>query len=178
MGATDLHDRIEGTGPVRKRPLQMIECRAEVIAEGKRDTHVQRRGHDVVRRLAKVHVVVRVHRHSRSERLIGELTGPVGDHLVDVRVRRRARPGLEDIDGELIAQAARDDLPCDLLDQAVFLRIQPPEFSIGCRASELDESKPANKRVGHRVSADWKVEHGALGGGAVQRAVGHGHFAH
>ena len=51
---------------------------------------------DVVRRLAHVHVVVRVR----------ALAGEVRDDLVGVHVRRRARAGLEDVDRELVVVLA------------------------------------------------------------------------
>ena len=52
---------------------------------------------DVVRRLAHVDVIVRVH----------ALAGERSDHLVRVHVRARARAGLEDVDRELVVELAR-----------------------------------------------------------------------
>ena len=79
--------------------------------------------------------------------MTGALTGPVSDHLVHVGVRRRARPGLEDVDRELIVQPAGDDLPCHSLEQAALFRIEPPESSM----TRLAVGKPSPEPVGFVV---------------------------
>ena len=52
----------------------------------------------------KFHVVIRVDR-TRSGLAPQDLRRPPGDHLVGVRVGRCARPGLEDVEDELMVEA-------------------------------------------------------------------------
>ena len=93
---------------------------------------------DVVRALAHVDVVVRVH----------VLAGEGGDDLVGVHVRARARAGLEDVDRELVVVlAARDRIAGDC-NPLCFLGVEQPELGVRSGGGGLDPAQPA--RNGHR----------------------------
>ena len=109
--AADLDDR-----PRTRRP-----CRASVVAQARRragssraderldrgDAH--RRREDVVRRLAAVDVVVRMHEAAFADRAAEQLRGAVGEHLVHVHVALRAGAGLPDRERELVVVPAGED---------------------------------------------------------------------
>ena len=77
------------------------------LARG-RDVHGGRKG--VVRRLAHVDVVVRMHRRLGAELAAEQLVGAVGDDLVDVHVGLGAGAGLPDHQREMVVELAVDDL--------------------------------------------------------------------
>ncbi len=76
-----------------------LERGQQVVRELAERRQVHGRREDVVRRLAHVHVVVRVDVLARERR----------DHLVRVHVRARPRARLEDVDRELVVELARGD---------------------------------------------------------------------
>ena len=79
--------------------FEPLERRQQVVDDLVEGRQVDRGREDVVRALAHVDVVVRVHVLAREG----------GDHLVRVHVRRGARAGLEDVDRELIVELAVRD---------------------------------------------------------------------
>src|SRR5690606_25598602 len=74
---------------------EVVEGGDELLSDGRGGRDVDRGGEDVVGRLAGVDVVVGVHRAAEA------LGGEGGDDLVHVHVRRGARTGPEDVDGEV-----------------------------------------------------------------------------
>src|SRR3954451_10576781 len=105
-----------------------------------------RREH-VVRGLAHVHVVVRMH----------VLAGERRDDLVRVHVRRRARPGLKDVDRELVVElAVRDAVPrgCDPVG---LLPVEEAEVGVHARGSGLDATEPARHRDRNGLAGDGEV---------------------
>ena len=70
-------------------------------------------------------MIVRVHARVGALRLAEDLAGAVREHLVRVHVVRRAGPGLVDVDDELIAQPAGQDLVGGLDDGAGDGRVEP-----------------------------------------------------
>ena len=60
---------------------------------------------------------------------------PVGDHLVGVHVRRRARSALDHVDDELVVQKARSGSPCRRRDGVGARAVQQTEFAIGSAAA-------------------------------------------
>ena len=98
-----------------------------------------------------------------------QFESPVGDHLVGVHVRGRARSALNAVDGELVAHLARDDLVAGRADGLPDLAGQHVEVHVGDgggllhlreRPDELGETGDA--RTGNR-----KVFNGAQGLNAV-----------
>ena len=105
------------------------------------------RGEDVVRRLAHVHVIVRV----------DVLAGERRDHLVRVHVRRRARAGLEDVDRELVVELARGDAVGGGGDALGLVGVEQPELGVHARGGGLDPAEPAGDRRRDRLAGDGEV---------------------
>ena len=144
-------------------------------AEEQRQT--RRRGHDVVGRLAHVHVIVRVHARVHAARLAEDLRGAVGQHLVGVHVVRRPGAGLVDVDDELIAKVAGEDLVRRGHNRARDVGVEAPERGVGLGRRFLDEDR-AGDEIGMRAqAADRKVLDGARGLHAVVRLGGNAQFA-
>ena len=108
---------------------------------------VDGRREDVVRRLAHVHVVVRV----------DPVAGEVRDHLVGVRVRRGARAGLEDVDRELVVVLAGGDRVTGGGDPLRDLRVEQAELRVDPRRGGLDPPQPAHDGDGNRLPGDGEV---------------------
>ena len=96
------------------------------------------RREDVVRRLAHVDVVVRMH----------VLAGQARDHLVRVHVRARARPGLEDVDRELVVELAGRDAVSGGGDALRLVGVEQPELGVHPGGSRLDAAEPARDGTG------------------------------
>src|SRR6185437_6652279 len=83
---------------------EVVECRDQVVDQRPGDGDVHRGREDVVGRLRRVDVVVRVHRTAEAAR------GERREHLVHVHVRGGPGPGLVDVDREVAVVRAGDDL--------------------------------------------------------------------
>ncbi len=108
------------------------------------------RREDVVRALAHVDVVVRVH----------VLAGERGDHLVRVHVRARARAGLEDVDRELVVVLALGDRIAGGGNPLRLLGIEQPERGVRPSRSGLDPAEPARDGNRNRLAGDGEVPDG------------------
>jgi hypothetical protein len=108
--------------------------RCELVERG--EVHGGRE--DVVRRLAHVDVVVRVH----------ALAGERRDHLVRVHVRARARAGLEDVDRELVVELAGGDPVAGGGDALGDVGVEQPEVGVRARGGGLDPAEPVRDRRG------------------------------
>ena len=102
---------------------------------------------DVVRALAHVDVVVRVH----------VVAGERGDHLVRVHVRARAGAGLEDVDRELVVVLAVRDRVAGGGDPLRLVRIEQPELGVRPRRGGLDPAEPARDGHRNRLAGDGEV---------------------
>ena len=105
------------------------------------------RREDVVRRLAHVHVVVRVDVVARERR----------DHLVGVHVRGRAGAGLEDVDRKLVVELAVRDAHAGVGDPPSLVLVEEAELGVDERGGGLDPAEPARDRDGDRLAGDGKV---------------------
>ena len=117
---------------------QAAERGQQVVRQLVEGGEVHRRREDVVRRLAHVHVVVRMN----------ALAGERGDHLVRVHVRRGAGAGLEDVDRKLVVELARRDPVGGGGDALSLLGVEQPELGVYARGGGLDPSKPARDGAG------------------------------
>ena len=121
MRAADFNDVPKFLRLRIERAAQCVERGDERGAELLGDGDVNRGGDDVVRRLAHVHVVVRVHGIARADRLARELRAAVRDHLVGVHIRRGAAAGLEEVDREMRIERALHDFIRGLFDESCTL---------------------------------------------------------
>jgi hypothetical protein len=82
VGAADLHDLGERVLLPAQRAEQLTQRGNEISRDrsGGRDVHCGRKR--VVRRLAHIDVIVRMHRLLGAELAAEQLVGTVGDHLV------------------------------------------------------------------------------------------------
>ncbi len=119
VGSAGLDDAVELGFLVAERRGERLQRGKQVLLDGFEGGDVHGRRNHVVGRLAEVDVVVRVD-DAVTDALAHNLRGAVGDDLVGVHVRRRARPGLEHVDGELVVELAGDDFVGGL-DDAVRL---------------------------------------------------------
>ena len=104
-------------------------------------------GKDVVRGLAHVHVVVRV----------DVVAGERCHDLVRVHVRGRSRPGLEDVERELIVELARADAVAGGGDAFGLLLVQQAQLCVHARGGGLDPAEPARDGRRNRLAGDGEV---------------------
>ena len=108
---------------------------------------VHGRREDVVRRLAHVHVVVRV----------DVVAGERRDHLVRVHVRRGARAGLEDVDRELVVELACGDAVGGGCDALGLVGVEQAQLGVHAGGSGLDPAEPAGDGGRDRPPGDGEV---------------------
>src|SRR5207247_666395 len=116
-----------------------------------------------------VHVVVRMNGPFLSERVTEDLVRSVRNHLVRIHVRRRAAPGLEDIEGEVGVQLALHDLLACLDDRLSDLRIEEAELHVCLGRRHLDQAERIEEAPTEADPADREIfdgprfRHRALG---------------
>ncbi len=140
--AARLHDRRELTRLLPQRRDQTVERGQQVDHRHAHGREVDGRREHVVRRLRRVHVVVRMHRAGLAQSLGRER----GEHLVHVHVRRRARPGLEDVDRELVVVAAAAHFGGGVVDGLGHVLVDHAEPSVDGRARALDRGQRGDQR--------------------------------
>ena len=106
---------------------ETAERREEVAGDLSRCREVDGRGEHVVRRLAEVHMVVRMH----------AVTGEGRHDLVRVHVRGGAGAGLEDVDRKLVVELAGGDAVARGGDALREPGIEEPEVGVGPRPAAL-----------------------------------------
>ena len=142
----------------RERRLELAERRQQVVGRRVERREVHGRGEDVVRRLAEVDVVVRVH----------ALAGERGHDLVRVHVRRGARAGLEDVDRELVVVLAGRDRVTRGGDARGELAVEQAEIGVHARSGGLDAPEPVHHAERDRPARDREVVDGLACLGAPQ----------
>jgi len=177
VGPARLDDRPELVGLGIEGGPEDLEGRQERVGDRHRRRQLERRRDHVVRRLALVHVVVGMDllRTAGGRQALGR---EVGDDLVHVRVRRRARAGLVDVDRELVVVAAVRDLGRAFGDGARDLAVEQAELRVRLRCRLLDQRERPDERPGEALPGDREVQDGPLGRGAVQCRGGNVHRAH
>ena len=147
VGAAGLDDvgELLGLALERRREPSMAGSRSWLTSLERRE--VDRGREDVVRRLAHVHVVVRV----------GVVAGEVGDHLVRVHVRRGPGAGLEDVDGNWSScspvRPRRRRRRCARRCR----RSRRPELGVDAGGRRLDPPEPVDDRRRDRLPGDREV---------------------
>ena len=152
--AADLHDVVAGRGPLPQRVAQRRERRDHLAPERDTRRHVDRGGEAVVRGLAAVHVVVRVHETLLAPLAAQELARAVRQHLVHVHVRLRAAAGLPHHERELVVPAAREHLVRRRDDGAALRRVEQPELDVDERRRLLHLDQRAHQRTRHALARD------------------------
>ena len=133
MGPTDL-DHVVEFGRFRgQRVAEFLEGRDETMPELLRGADVDGRRDHVIARLPHVDVIVRVNRFARADRFAGQLAATIGNDFVRVRVRARARAGLENVERKMLVELAFHDFLGRLHDERAALGIEQTEIVIGLR---------------------------------------------
>ncbi len=122
---------------------------------GGRDVH--RRRKRVVRRLALIHVIVRVHRLLAADDAAGELDRAIRDDLIRVHVRLRPAAGLPDEERKVIVQLALDHFVRRGGDRAGERARQQTEFGVRLGRGSLQEPERANQRPREVLDPDAEV---------------------
>ena len=128
---------------------------------------MNRGGNHVVRALAHVDVIVRMHGET------GIAAGEVRDHLVGIHVAAGAGAGLEDVDREVRVVPPFGDFQRRLLDRRGALGVERVELEVGGRRGPLDQAERADEVARHAQAADRKVLDRALRLRAPQRVGRH-----
>ena len=123
--APDLDERLPSAGFVTQRIAQDIASGQQAFGNSPPRSNVQRRRKTVVRRLAHVDMIVRMHRHLAAARVRQRLVGETRNHLVDVHVALCATAGLPDDERELVVMLARRDRDRCFFDRVCQFGIQP-----------------------------------------------------
>jgi hypothetical protein len=144
---TRLDDVVELTRLRLERRRQLVERRQEAVDELVEGGEVHSRREDVVRRLAHVHVVVRMH----------ALAGEDGDDFVRVHVRRGPRARLEHVDGKLVVELAVRDAIRGSGDPLCLVLVEETQVSVHARRGGLDATEPARDRNRDGLAGDRKV---------------------
>ena len=141
VGAADLDDRVPALRLVGQSFMHLPERGEQPLVNRSSRGDMHGRREAVVRRLALVHVVVRVDRLLAAAIATKDLVGAAGDHLIGVHVRLRARPGLPDDQRELAVEIAAGDFGGGLLDRLGKLRVEAADARVHPRRGLLDEAQ-------------------------------------
>ncbi len=118
---------------------------------------MDRRRDDVVRRLAHVHMVVRMDGAFLPERMAQDLVRAVLDHLVRIHVRRGPAAGLEDVEREVSIQFPVHHLLARLDNRLADLAVEQSEFHVRLGARHLDQAERVDEPPAEADSADREV---------------------
>ena len=132
-----------------------------------RETHRRRR--HVVRGLADVHVIVRIHVLVRAKAATKDLVRAVGDDLVRDHVHRDAGTGVKGIERELLYVGTGEDLVARRDDRVASLRVQATRLAVRDRFRLLDLHQRADEGGERMETADRIVVDAALRLRAPQR---------
>jgi hypothetical protein len=167
--------RLHGVGELLglglERGRQPVEGGEEVLDHGEGRRHVDARRERVVAALRGVHVVVGVD-------LDPGLRGERRDDLVGVHVGAGARPGLEDVDGELAVVGALHDGVRSGDDGLRLVVAHDAEGGVGRRGGCLDMGQRLDVPGLQGQATDREVLDRALGLGPPQGVARHLDLAH
>ncbi len=110
VGAADLRQFCEALDLCGQSLLHFLKGGQKFVVDFLDGGDVHRRGEGGVRRLAHVHVIVRVNGFLRAHLATQFLDGPVRDHFVCVHVRLGAGAGLPDDQREVVVELAAKHL--------------------------------------------------------------------
>ena len=145
------------------RDRQRLRVRQQVLLQFQHRGDVHRGREGVVRRLAHIDVVVRMHGRLAADLPAEQLDGPVRQHLVDVHVRLRARPGLPDIERKVLVELAGDRLVGGAHDRVRLPLREPPGRGVDQRRRLLDIAVGVIDALRHAIVADREMHKAALG---------------
>jgi hypothetical protein len=157
MGAADLDDVGEGDRLVGQLRVQRVECRHQRAPDGVGGGHVHGRREHVIRRLAHVHIVVRVQRARLAAVAAHQLRAAVGQHLVHIHIGLRAGAGLPQRQRKLVVMLAGEHLVSGRDDGGHPLGRQFAQPAIGQRRRALDRGQRVYQFARHALGRDREV---------------------
>src|SRR5438309_10162091 len=107
-----------------------------------------------------------------------DLSGPVCDDLIGVRVSRRARTRLVDVDRKLIVELPIEYVLARRRGRAGAPPWQAAQLPVRLRCRTLDHPQGADETAWHRPAGDGEVDDRTLGRGAVIGVGWDLHLAH
>ena len=137
--------------------MQMLHRRNQVMHRLLHRRNMHRRGEAIVARLPHVHMIVRVHGLFATHRAAEQLDRAVGNDLVGIHVRLRARAGLPNDERELIVQLAIHHFRGRRHNGFADFLVQHTQIHIHLRGSPLQHAKRPHQRLRHRLATDFKV---------------------
>lgn len=158
LRAPDLEHLRELRALREERPAQQVEL-VERLQQRVDERHLERGRVRVVRGLAAVHVVERVHVLVVAQRVAGLLERAVRDDLVGVHVGAGAGATLDHADHELVVQLPADDLRADLVDLLGLPGVEHADLHVGAgrRLLHLRERDHELRVDAQRPEADGEV---------------------
>mmetsp|Transcript_23108 Transcript_23108/g.50917 ORF Transcript_23108/g.50917 Transcript_23108/m.50917 type:complete len:278 (+) Transcript_23108:885-1718(+) len=184
MGPPALHNIIPLLGLLFQRLVQLGQRRDKLRLQPSRRRHLQRGRDDIIRRLAHVHIIVRVDRGPGPELAPDLQDGQVADDLVGVHVAAGATSGLEDLNDKLAVVLAAVDLISRLNDRGHIL-VPPLELAqlpVRHRTRLLHQPQAVHKMRMHGAPRDAplrpEIFHSPLGLRPIHSIVRHVHLAH
>ena len=163
MGAADLDDPGEFLGLLVERRVQVRERRHEMPLDLHRRGDVHGGRDRIVRRLAHVDVIVRMHRRFRAELAAKRDIGGVGDHFIDVHVGLRARAGLPNQQRKMPVELAVGDILRHRGDGRGAPAVERAQIAIDLGRGALDQAERAHDLDRHALGADAEIMQRAFG---------------
>ena len=163
MGTADLDDLGEGIFFLTQRFQQHGQRGDQLVSDALGGGDMHRGWKRVVRRLAHIDVIVRMHRLLGAGLAAEQFAGTVGDHLIEVHVGLRTRSGLPDHQREIVVELAVDHFARRTNDGASAALVEQAEFKIGLCRRKLHDRQCANDRHRHELIANLEVMFRAFG---------------
>jgi hypothetical protein len=162
VGAADLDDVGERLRLLVKGLVQVAQRGQQQFVDFacRRDMHGGRKR--VIRGLAAVDVVVRMHQRRLTELTAERLVGEVRDNLIGVHIGLRAGAGLPDYKRKFVVVPALDDLGRGPRNGVSEARFEDAQILVHKRGRLLDEPERVNERARHALHADAEILRRAL----------------
>jgi hypothetical protein len=121
-----------------ERGVQFHQSRDQLVLQLFGTANVDRRGNHVVARLPHVHMIVRMHRVVRSDRLTCQLRRAIRDDFIGISVRARARAGLKNVERKMFVEFSLSDFFGRLRDHCCPVGVEQAEILIRLRSRPFD----------------------------------------
>ncbi len=144
VGPANLDDAVEFFDLLLQRAVQLLQPRQQHVPCGHCGGDMHGGGESVVRRLAHVAVIVRVHRVFRADGTTHQFDRAIGNDLISVHVRLGAGTGLPDDEREVVVELALKDFASGLNDRLTARFVERTLCHIGLRAGLLNHAKRAD----------------------------------
>ena len=162
MGAADFDNIVEGQGFIIKRLLQNVELRDQLYPKRNHRRYVHRRRENVVRALALVNIIVRMHLTLHPAYPAQQFTRTISQHLIHIHVALRTGAGLPDCQRKLVRMLACQHFIRSLNNHLRFFCAQKTEIVIHLCRRTLGQRQRMNKLDRHFFRRDAEMFQRAL----------------